>query len=213
MTATERLALLLPIANGDPLTTAQLRQRLFDFLRGFTARHLRLPKFEHELHQVSRATSSQLHDAAEAVVKVFTLGLLAYGPHEGFEDTEPDDVAMLTLPTLAFGVFRPKKKPGRSRFDWIVEAEDIEDLVPFLAMYLLATETTRIMRCHAPRRGNWEGKCHRIFVGGGPGRARLTCDTACAVRVKNKRVNDDARKHQSHQRVSRTKAERRQRRK
>jgi hypothetical protein len=195
MTATERLLLLLPLANRDPLTTAELRSRVSDFLDGFEARGLRLSGGEDHMRNVHHATPAELKAVAEGVAHVFFVGLLFEGPPwKGMEDTGPDDMGMpLEFPSLKFGAFKPKVRK-RARFDWMVEADSLHDLVAYLVMYILATEETRFARCHAPALRNWKNKCHRILIGGGLGRTRLTCNDACAARVKAKKVNDQARR-------------------
>jgi hypothetical protein len=198
MTTPERLALLLPLANGDQLSVADLGSRVFRFLQGFEARGLRLPSGEQELWDVDGATASELKAVAKKVERVFETGFMFEGPRAaGTEGIGPDDIRLpLTFPSVRFGAFIPP--PGRRRadrrFTQVIEAGRLRDLVSYLAMYLLTTGAIAIERCPAPRYRNWKERCDRFFILGGQGRPSKTCSQKCASRVKAKRVNEQQRR-------------------
>jgi hypothetical protein len=197
MTASARLGVLLPLANGDELSEADLRRRVFRFLHGFEGRGLRLQSGQQELWEVHDAAAAELKAVAKKVQTLFTTGFLFDGPAApGTEGTGPDDIRLpLTFPSLRFGAFTPPK--GRPRpdamFTLIVEAWRLRDLVPFLAMHLLTTEGTTVSRCTAPAYRRWADSCNRFFVGSGLGRPRSVCSEACGARVKAKKVNEQRR--------------------
>jgi hypothetical protein len=198
MTTPERLTLLLPLANGDQLSVADQRSRIFRFLHRFEARGLRLPSGEQELWDAHEATATELKAVAEKVKRVFTTGFMFDGtPAPGTEGIGPDDVRLpLTFPSLRFAAFSPP--PGRRRadrrFGLMIEAGRLRDLVPYLAMYLLTTEAVAIARCPAPRYRAWKERCDRFFIVGGHGRPSKTCSKKCATRVKAKRINEQRRR-------------------
>jgi hypothetical protein len=189
MTAAERLALLLPLANGDTLPDAEQRRHVFRFLQGFEARGLRLPAGEGELWDAHDATAAELAAVQRKVERVFFTAFLFEGePAKGTENTEPDDIRMpLSFPSLRFGAFSPPSSRRRSGFTFIVEAGRLRDLVPYLAMWLLTTESIKVSRCTAPQRGKWKERCGRFVIWLGRGRPPKVCRVGkCAGRVKSK---------------------------
>lgn len=195
MTTPERLAQLLPLANGDPLSEADLRRRVFRFLQGFEASGLRLPSGEQELWDADGATAAELAAVQRKVQMVFATGFMFDAPRgRGTENDGPDDVRLpLTFPSLRFAAFRPPRGQ-RSRFAFIVEGGRLRDLVPFLAMWLLTTAAITVSRCSAPRYRAWKERCNRFLIWSGQGRPPEVCTRKCAARVKAKRVNEQQRR-------------------
>lgn len=195
MTPAKRLSLLLPLANRDDISDADLSRRVFKFLHRFEARGLRLPEGEQELWDLDSADATELRAIGKNVAHVFFCGLLFDGPQpKGWTNSGPDDIPPpLWFPSLRFGAFAPGGR-RRGRFTQIVTAKHLRHLVPFLAMHLLISEETRIGRCHAPARRNWKNECGRIFIWSGHGRPPKVCSKACGIRVKAKRVNEHARR-------------------
>lgn len=195
MTTPERLALLLPVANGDQLSEADLRRRVFRFLHGFEASGLRLQSGEGELRDAHDATAAELAATQRKLQRVFATGLLFDGPPAiGTEGIGPDDIQLqLSFPSLRFGAFSPPRGQ-RSRFAFMVEAGRLRDLVPFLAMWLLTTEAITVSRCSAPRYRDWKERCDRFLIWRGQGRPPEVCTKKCGARVKAKRVNEQQRR-------------------
>ena len=180
---------MLPLANRDRLSEADLRRRVFRFLHGFEARGLRLQGGQGELWDTHHATATELKAVAEKVARVFTTAVLFEEGHAppGTEGIGPDDISLpLTFPSLRFGAFGHGRQRGR--FSLFVEAGRLRDLVPFLAMHVMATEEVSVSRCHAPAYRDWAHECGRAFIWRGHGRPPLVCSKECAARVKAKRV-------------------------
>ena len=198
MTTADRLGLLLPLANGDEPSEADLKRRVFRFLQGFEGRGLRLPTGQQELWDVENATEAELKAVVKKVQLLFSAGLMFDGPPApGTEGITPDDVSlMLKFPSLHFGAFSQRRERARpdAPFMLMVEAGRLRDLVPYLAMHLLTTETVGVSRCTAPAYRRWSECCDRIFVGSGLGRPRSVCSDKCAARVKAKKVNEQRRR-------------------
>lgn len=197
MTTPERLALLLPLANGDRLTEADLRDRVCRFLQGFKAQGLRLPSGEQELWDADSATASELKAVQHKVQSVFATGFLFANPGQGAEGIGPDDIRLpLSFPSLRFGAFTPPRGPRRdgSRFAFMVEAGRLRDLVAFLAMWLLTTENVAVSQCAAPHYRSWKERCNRFLIWSGQGRPPEVCSKKCAARVKAKRVHEQQRR-------------------
>jgi hypothetical protein len=195
MTAPERLALLLPLANGDDLAPKEVRRRLLAFLNRFEATGLRL-QMDARMLDANDAPDAELKAVQRKVEMLFATGFRFVGPRwRGFEDTGPDDIRLpLTFPSLRFGAFgaAPGKRRDRGRFTLWVDGNRRRDLVPFLAMWLLTTGGIATSRCPAPQAEHWDRQCNRFLLWSGRGRPPKVCSPKCADRVKAKKKHDKA---------------------
>ena len=114
MSSPERLAELLPLANGDPLPPKALWRALLAFLNRFEAPGLRLPRDAGMWDAYRDASDAELQAVARKVRTLFEAGFLFEGPrHMGTEGIGPDDILPpLAFPSMRYLPLRPP--PGRS---------------------------------------------------------------------------------------------------
>jgi len=225
LTAPDRLALLLPWLNGEPLTDADIRRQLRSFVRSFDEAtedtgYLRVVGMAAAGVLSLDATALQrLRDELRAVI------------HSGFPHDRsigPDRIertwAVRQRPVpyrLLFGTVRvrdeepivkPSRKEKRQReapgaYELIVSG-DMSDLVPYLVMHLLtASKAVAVARCPAPAPNNWDERCRQFLIRSGQGHPREFCSEACRVRSHAERL----RKAQEEEALKRRKRQKRRR--
>jgi hypothetical protein len=190
MTNAERLNLLLPWLNGDPLADDQIRRLLVRFLGSFRAASVRVD-LESARWLAHEAAASELRAVRSKLEHVF----LTVAPSEtkgaqGLESITEDDVtALLPLPSLAFDVRRSERE-GRVVMLVGGQHQRLRDLIPFLVMHLFAApDEITIARCQAWRENRWyKERCDRLFVvSQGRGRPRAFCRDRCTDQMNNVR--------------------------
>ena len=211
LTASERLALLLPWINGDRVSDRDLRRRIKAFIASFDGsaaagyvqtlafagvkREPWIPAFIKR--EPPRATEPV--DETDLEILQNTLeDLLRRGFPYDPRYPEPTYGWVVNYPSLGFGVRGThRRSPGRlsqvgttarrnylspGAYTLLVDGV-LGDLVPFLVLHLLTgPRMATITRCRAPAPRHWDRRCGRFVLGIGRGRPREFCSNTCRVR-------------------------------
>lgn len=210
LTPRDRLALLVPWINGEPVP--RLKLVLLAFLgsfdgtaaSGFVQTYsgwLTRGSVPSRLEPAARLTPAHLVDVRARLVEAL---------ERGFRQPVPkgDHARVIEYPSLRFGVrgtgrpplgtpLAPAKGTLRARFS---EREALRryrapgayvllvdgtllDMVPFLALHLLKEPgMARLTRCPAPAPNDWTQRCGKFVLTHGMGRPSIFCSEGCKVR-------------------------------
>lgn len=192
-TTLERLAQLMPWVNGDALSVTEQRQRLFQFLQGFSVAGICLPR-DVGMWEVDRATPTELDATQHKLQKLFASAFWFARGHDarGTENITWDDVELpMSFPSLRFAAKRIEHdKQWQARYALMVSAGRLRDLVPYLVLQVLTVEKVPVIRCRAPRERDYASRCDRLFIWTKNGRPPEVCPKVpgkrrlCADRVK-----------------------------
>jgi hypothetical protein len=179
MTPNQRLALLVPWLNGDPLTYAEVRRLLKRFLIGFRAAGIRLDAEDALWTVHEESTTKSLNAVRSKVARVIASAVPPLNPDRSNRQGKENitDADMPPPVRLQFGIGRTSRG-----LEQIVSSNEPRDLVAYAVAMLLTSGGITLGRCPAPAPYSTR-RCDRLLVTSvDKGRRPVFCSATCKVR-------------------------------